>query len=161
MTHMEFIIGFDLALLLHWNNDLLAGMDLDWARNVRSASVGQGVDTEWGQMLGEQLKALERHREPAWPVPPLDRKDVTDFAWRVLETLRREVPFGKVVSYGDLAAKAGSPLAARAVGSVMAHNRWPLIFPCHRVVGSDGSLTGFGSGLPMKEHLLRLEGALD
>ncbi|MEX1195722.1 MAG: methylated-DNA--[protein]-cysteine S-methyltransferase [Dehalococcoidia bacterium] len=88
----------------------------------------------------------------------LDWSGITPFRRAVLEECAR-IPAGQTVSYGELAAKVGRPGAARAVGRVMATNPWPLFVPCHRVVGSDGSLHGFGGGLPMKEALLRAEGA--
>ena len=74
----------------------------------------------------------------------------------------RNVPYGQTLSYAELAAKAGSPKAARAVGSVMAQNRVPLIIPCHRVVGSGGHLGGFSAprGIAFKKQLLELEANL-
>jgi len=69
------------------------------------------------------------------------------------------VPAGSTVSYGELAAKLGQPKAARAVGHANGCNPIPIIIPCHRVLGSDGSLTGYGSGLDRKSRLLRHEGA--
>lgn len=87
-----------------------------------------------------------------------DWSGITPFRRQVLEECAR-IPAGKTISYGELAEKVGKPRAARAVGRVMATNPWPLFFPCHRVVGSDGSLHGYGGGLPMKEALLRAEGA--
>jgi methylated-DNA-[protein]-cysteine S-methyltransferase len=81
------------------------------------------------------------------------------FARQVLEELS-QVPYGQTTTYGALAAKVGAPRAARAVGTVMNRNPIPIVLPCHRVVGSTGSLTGYGGGLHVKEHLLRLEGAL-
>jgi methylated-DNA-[protein]-cysteine S-methyltransferase len=71
------------------------------------------------------------------------------------------IPAGKTLSYGAVAERVGYPRAARAVGRVMATNPLPLVVPCHRVVGSNGSLTGYGGGLHVKEALLRAEGALD
>lgn len=81
------------------------------------------------------------------------------FARQVLAELAN-VPYGQTTTYGTLAAKVGAPRAARAVGTVMNRNPIPIVLPCHRVVGSTGSLTGYGGGLHVKEHLLRLEGAL-
>jgi methylated-DNA-[protein]-cysteine S-methyltransferase len=77
----------------------------------------------------------------------------------VLEELNR-VDYGHTTTYGALAAKVGAPRAARAVGTVMNRNPIPIVLPCHRVVGANGSLTGYGGGLDRKEWLLRLEGAL-
>ena len=73
--------------------------------------------------------------------------------WKALQT----IPYGKTCSYGQLAAKIGNPKACRAVG--MANNRNPIaiIIPCHRVIGSNGSLTGYAGGLELKDKLIRLE----
>ncbi len=76
--------------------------------------------------------------------------------WRMLAT----IPFGDTWSYRDLAHAIGKPEAMRAVGAANGRNPLPIVLPCHRVIGADGSLTGFGGGLPIKEALLRLEGAL-
>jgi O-6-methylguanine DNA methyltransferase len=68
------------------------------------------------------------------------------------------IPSGKTVSYGALAASIGRPKAARAVGAAVGANPVPILIPCHRVIGENGSLTGFGLGLPMKRALLNHEG---
>jgi O-6-methylguanine DNA methyltransferase len=70
------------------------------------------------------------------------------------------VPYGQTTTYGALAAKVGHPRAARAVGTVMNRNRIPIVLPCHRVVGANGSLVGYGGGLDRKSALLELEGAV-
>lgn len=80
----------------------------------------------------------------------------TPFRQRVWEATRR-IPYGRTRTYGEIAKEAGSPGAARAVGQAMAENPLPIFVPCHRVIGSNGSLTGFGGGLEMKEKLLRME----
>lgn len=67
------------------------------------------------------------------------------------------IPFGKTCSYGALAEQLGAPKAVRAVGAANGRNPLPIILPCHRVIGSDGSLTGFGGGLPLKQWLLAHE----
>ena len=71
------------------------------------------------------------------------------------------IPFGTTCSYGELARKLGSPKAVRAVGAANGRNPIPIILPCHRVIGSDGSLTGFAGGLPVKQWLLAHESATD
>jgi methylated-DNA-[protein]-cysteine S-methyltransferase len=87
----------------------------------------------------------------------LDLTWCTDFQQALLETLRA-VPWGEVVSYGELAALAGRPGAARAAGSFCAGNRFALVVPCHRVVGAYG-IGGYGpSGVGLKRRLLALEG---
>jgi methylated-DNA-[protein]-cysteine S-methyltransferase len=90
---------------------------------------------------------------------PIDIGSLAEFNRRVLEELAR-VPYGEVVTYGELAARSARPRAARAVGTVMNRNPLPIVLPCHRVIGSNGKLVGYGGGLERKEALLRLEGAL-
>jgi len=80
----------------------------------------------------------------------------TPFQLRVWESLR-EIPYGETTSYGELARRIGKPEAVRAVGTANGSNPIPIIVPCHRVIGSDGSLTGYGGGLSVKEKLLALE----
>lgn len=87
----------------------------------------------------------------------IDLSALTDFQRVVLEAARA-VPYGEVKSYGWLARQVGSPHAARAVGQALARNPLPILVPCHRVVGGDGSLTGFSGGLEMKRRLLSIEG---
>ncbi len=90
---------------------------------------------------------------------PVDVALLADFNRRVLQELVR-VPYGEVVTYGELAARAARPRAARAVGTVMNRNPLPIVLPCHRVIGANGKLVGYGGGLERKEQLLRLEGAI-
>jgi methylated-DNA-[protein]-cysteine S-methyltransferase len=73
--------------------------------------------------------------------------------WRKLQ----EIPYGETISYGELAKRVGNPKASRAVGAANGQNPIPIVIPCHRVIGSNGKLTGFGGGLPTKEALLALE----
>jgi methylated-DNA-[protein]-cysteine S-methyltransferase len=89
----------------------------------------------------------------------LDLRAAPDYHRRVLTELAR-VEYGHTTTYGALAARTGNPRAARAVGTVMNRNPVPIVLPCHRVVGANGSLTGYGGGLDRKELLLRLEGAI-
>lgn len=89
----------------------------------------------------------------------LDLRLAREFGRAVLEELAR-VPYGELTTYGTLATRAGRPRAARAVGTVMNRNPVPIVLPCHRVVGSTGSLVGYAGGLDRKRMLLELEGAL-
>jgi methylated-DNA-[protein]-cysteine S-methyltransferase len=89
---------------------------------------------------------------------PLDPAG-TDFQQAVWRVLRGIAP-GALSTYGDVARQIGKPEAVRAVGAAIGRNPLGIIVPCHRVVGRDGSLTGYAGGLPRKEELLRREGAL-
>ncbi|MDZ4756088.1 MAG: methylated-DNA--[protein]-cysteine S-methyltransferase [Phycisphaerae bacterium] len=84
------------------------------------------------------------------------RPSGTPFQVRVWSALAR-IPFGVTWSYAELARRIGAPKAVRAVGGANARNPLPIVLPCHRVIGSDGSLTGFGGGMPAKRLLLHLE----
>jgi len=92
---------------------------------------------------------------------PIDLPRATDFRKRIYGVLRRVRP-GRTLSYGELAAKAGRPGAARAVGAAMAANPLPLFIPCHRVLTSDGRFGGFTAegGVALKERMLRHEGGV-
>jgi len=90
---------------------------------------------------------------------PVDLRDVTAFQRRVLEWTAR-VPPGSVTTYARVAARAGRPGAARAAGNALHSNPVAIVVPCHRVLRGDGSLGGYAGGLPAKEWLLRLEGAI-
>jgi len=83
----------------------------------------------------------------------LDGTEFQVLVWRNLQ----KIPYGETISYGQLARRIGSPDAARAVGLANGSNPIPIIIPCHRVIGSNGHLTGFGGGLPVKKKLLALE----
>jgi methylated-DNA-[protein]-cysteine S-methyltransferase len=89
---------------------------------------------------------------------PVDLRGRSEFSLAVLKQLA-EVPYGQVTTYGSLAARSGRPRAARAVGTIMNRNPIPIVLPCHRVVGSTGSLVGYGGGLERKRQLLDLEHA--
>ncbi len=95
-----------------------------------------------------------QRREFALPLAPAG----TPFQKKVWRALC-DIPYGQLCSYGQLAARAGNPRASRAVGMANHRNPIAIIQPCHRVVGADGSLTGYGGGLDKKELLLRLEGS--
>jgi methylated-DNA-[protein]-cysteine S-methyltransferase len=104
-----------------------------------------------------QVIALLRGGSVAFSLELLDFTVCSDFQRRVL-LQEFQVPRGRVTSYGRLADKIGSPRAARAVGSALARNPFPLIIPCHRCVRGNGQLGGFRGGLPMKRALLEMEG---
>jgi len=82
------------------------------------------------------------------------------FSRRILRACA-QIPYGQTRSYGEVAAMAGAPRASRAAGQALARNPLPIFVPCHRVIGADGKLVGFGAGLDMKRRLLALEGISD
>ena len=94
-------------------------------------------------------------REFTTPLAP----EGTPFQMKVWEALRT-IPYGTTASYGEIAAQVGKPTASRAVGAANGKNPIAVIVPCHRVIGANGSLTGYGGGLERKELLLGLEGSM-
>jgi len=111
-------------------------------------------------VLAEAVRQLEayfsgRLRDFDLPLAPSG----TPFQQKVWKALRK-IPYGGTISYGELAARVGSPNGQRAVGAANGQNPIPIIIPCHRVIGSNGTMTGYGGGIPIKRKLLSLEGAL-
>ena len=119
-----------------------------------------GVRNDENGLLVEAVRQLRAYfagerREFRLPLDPQG----TDFqrqVWRELES----IPYGQTRSYSQIAAAIGAPRAVRAVGAANGANPLPIVVPCHRVIGSDGRLTGYGGGLALKKRLLELEGAL-
>ncbi len=107
--------------------------------------------------LGEAVRQLREYfagRRTAFDFPM--QPQGTPFQLAVWKCLT-EIPYGETISYGELARRVGNPKAARAVGAANGANPLPIVVPCHRVIGANGKLTGFGGGLPTKEKLLALE----
>ncbi len=137
------LVGSEAGLRqLRWSCD---GLELDGECAVLDDAAAQLDAYFAGELLRFEL--------------PLDLVG-TDFqrrCWLALAT----IPYGQTVSYGEQAPRLGlGPDAARAVGAANGRNPLPIVLPCHRVVGADGSLTGFGGGLELKRFLLEHEGAL-
>lgn len=153
--------------------DMLVAVD-DRGRLVR-------LDFLTKQSRDQIIRSLERHgHELEWRQEPCARavEQIHDYftgkrrkfdlelapegtkfqrqVWRELG----KIPYGETRSYGEIAAGVGRPKGARAAGGAIGSNPIVVVIPCHRVIGTDGSLTGFGSGLPVKRRLLRLEGVL-
>ena len=106
--------------------------------------------------LQEQLRRYLAGEPVEWKVP-IELAGGTDFqraVWRELQ----KIPYGRTVSYGEIAVRLGKPGAMRAVGGANGANPLPIIIPCHRVVAASGGLGGYGGGLDVKRALLRLEG---
>ena len=115
---------------------------------------------DWIEDVASRLQSYAAGKEERFDDVPVNLSHLSAFQTRVAKACRR-IGRGRVRTYGELAASCGSPGAARAVGNVMAKNRYPIIVPCHRVVGSAGSLGGFSArdGISMKRRMLDMEGA--
>ncbi|MEO6319868.1 MAG: methylated-DNA--[protein]-cysteine S-methyltransferase [Polaromonas sp.] len=114
----------------------------------------QPVLKQASQQLGEYFAGQRRHFDV-----PLDLACGTAFQQSVWQALLA-IAQGETVSYGEVSRRIGNPAAVRAVGGAVGRNPVSIIVPCHRVMGSKGTLTGYGGGLARKTALLRLEGAL-
>lgn len=126
---------------------------------IRVAFPGAVPAKDHRDAICSQMRAFLSGNAVDFVLEEIDFEIVGGFARRVL-LADREIPRGRVMTYGGLAAKLGLPGGARAVGNALAGNPFPLVIPCHRVVRSDGDLGGFGGGLPMKKALLALEGVV-
>ncbi len=118
--------------------------------------LSQRLKGESDSELAEVIERIVRNGG-AERIFKINWQGISKFARMILKCCGR-IRFGEVISYGELAKTAGLPGAARAIGQVMAHNRFPLFFPCHRVVTADGRLGGFTGGVWIKKHLLEFEG---
>lgn len=125
---------------------------LDFGR-IGKETPGSGLLTEAARQLEEYFAGSRTAFD--LPLAP----EGTPFQQKVWQALRA-IPYGKTSSYADIARAAGCPKGFRAVGMANNRNPIPIIIPCHRVIGSDGSLTGYAGGLPAKRFLLSLEGAI-
>ncbi len=114
----------------------------------------------WIVELAGRLQSYAAGHAERFDDVPLDLSYLSNFQARVVRVCRK-IGRGRVRSYGELAAAAGSPGASRAVGSTMARNRFPIIIPCHRVVAAGGAIGGFSArdGINLKRRMLELEGA--
>jgi O-6-methylguanine DNA methyltransferase len=140
------------------------GEGLRWLEFQRKRDGRFPIPTDWEKdpsfplllRAGEQLRSYFEGSRRTFSIPlaPVG----TPFQLRVWTELR-EIPFGETVSYTELARRAGKPHAVRAAGAANGKNPISILIPCHRVVGLDGSLTGYGGGLGRKQALLELEGA--
>lgn len=158
VERVETVAAPPLALEIHWRGGLIAAMRLGRAEAAR---LDADASRE-ARAVHAALVRLAAHQPADFPALPLAWELVPPFTRQVLEALLVRVGHGETVTYGELAALAGHPGKARAVGQAMARNPWPLIVPCHRVLGAGGCLTGYTNphGLPLKELLLQMESGL-
>lgn len=123
-------------------------------RAAEDASLEEPRETPILREAARQLEEYFQRKRKEFDLP--FQVEGTDFQKRVWEALR-SIPYGETISYKELARRVGSPKAYRAVGGANNRNPIMIVIPCHRVIGADGSLVGFGGGLDMKEKLLALE----
>lgn len=135
--------GDALTLLGFPQGKMQRGHDADWTRDPQPF---RDVSDQLGEYFAGERTTFDLPLAPAG----------TQFQERVWAALQ-EIPYGVTWSYGELAHHIGKPSASRAVGAANGLNPIPVIIPCHRVIGSNGKLTGFGGGLETKEFLLGLE----
>jgi len=150
-TYMPSPVG---ELLLAGDNDALQVIGFS------SGNKARGANTEWERkdypfrQVRKQLNEYFEGKRKTFDVELAPR--ATPFQAKVLDQLLK-IPYGETCSYIDIARALDNPKASRAVGTANGNNPIPIIIPCHRVIGANGSLTGFGGGLPSKRFLLDLE----
>lgn len=141
-------------LLLTGDGESLQGLHFSTGAKKKEAEAGWRNDAT---PFREVIRQLDAYFEGALhdfdvPLAPMG----TPFQRNVWSALR-EIPYGRTISYGELARRIGNPSASRAVGLANGSNPIAIIVPCHRVIGANGKLTGFGGGLDVKRKLLDLE----
>ncbi len=174
-----FVEAFDTNLgwmAIAWSQDLLHGVvfghtsrrnaEIALVRTLQNGATRGGVSSlatssdlpPWVDKLVDHLQRFAHGEEVDFSKVPVATDHLTDFGRRVVAACRA-IRWGHTRSYGELAAKCGANGAARAVGTVMAKNRFPLVVPCHRVLGAGGALGGYSApqGLQMKRRLLAME----
>jgi methylated-DNA-[protein]-cysteine S-methyltransferase len=144
-------------LLLVGNDGILEALHFPNASEQKHLTEGRQYDeTSFKEALRQLSEYFAGNRQEfELKIAP----EGTAFQKRVWLELRK-IPFGRTVSYGEIAVRVGNTKACRAVGMANSKNPIPIIVPCHRVIGKDGSLTGFGGGLDVKKQLLKLENVL-
>lgn len=155
-TKVESPIG-ELLLVSDGKDLIRVSMD----KQKYAAEIGddwvQKKDVPALKLAAEQLKSYFAGLLDHFDLPLAFRG--TEFQNKVWQELTK-IPFGQTISYGELARRVGSPKASRAVGLANGKNPIAIIVPCHRVIGANGTLTGYGGGLPRKKKLLELEQGL-
>ncbi|EPG75207.1 DNA-binding domain, methylated-DNA-[protein]-cysteine S-methyltransferase family protein [Leptospira fainei serovar Hurstbridge str. BUT 6] len=127
---------------------------------------GADIEEDWIERSNLEPISLAREQLNAYFAGHLKKFDLpltmigTPFQKRVWAELIK-IPFGEIISYGELARRIDNPNASRAVGLANGKNPMAIVVPCHRVIGSNGSLTGYGGGLPNKQYLLEMERTLE
>lgn len=150
-THIESPIG---SLLLTLEEDSLTNICMNQQKRKVELDPSWKNDHARFRAIEKQFEEYFRGARQSFDIPlsPMG----TNFQLSVWNELQR-IPYGTTISYGELARRISNPKAVRAVGLANGQNRLPIVIPCHRVIGANGSLTGFGGGIENKSILLNLE----
>ena len=146
-----------------WNNRLVVADWIDgWHHSTIMNRLQKYTKASVVKSTSKVIEAasdwLDAYFEGSKEAPDFDLLFLgTDFQKRVWQLLL-EIPYGETITYGELAQKAGTPKAARAVGVAVGDNPFSIIVPCHRVIGANGKLVGYAGGLHLKKFLLELDG---
>ncbi len=145
-------------LTLVAENGRLAGIHMEITRHEPAAgALGAAVASDTEPVLASAARQLDAYFDgelTSFDLPlTLDGSGFQRTVWAALQ----EIPYGETISYGVLATRIGQPSASRAVGLANGRNPVSIVVPCHRVIGADGSLTGYGGGMDRKRFLLALE----
>jgi methylated-DNA-[protein]-cysteine S-methyltransferase len=144
-------------LLLTGDGHALSGVHMQQGRHPIAPRAGWRESEGAFEGVRDQLVEYFAGRRTSFDVPlALEGTEFQRTVWRALQ----DIPYGETMSYGELARRIDKPGAVRAVGLANGRNPVAVIVPCHRVIGADGSLTGYGGGLERKRTLLELEGVL-
>lgn len=152
---IERLVHPDFTLTICWRKGLIFGTCLQ-SSPYKTKNISKSSSDPSKVLKALMLRYLDR-KNACWLDAPLDWELLSPFRARVLKTLLWSVPWGQTITYSRLAALAGHPGSARAVGGCMARNPWPVLVPCHRVVAAGRRLGGFSPGLEMKKDLIALE----
>ncbi|WP_278246099.1 methylated-DNA--[protein]-cysteine S-methyltransferase [Clostridium hydrogeniformans] len=147
VDYMESPIGI---LKITANKDSIIGIEF-LKDNKKDEASGNKIIVMAKTQLGEYFKGERKEF-----TVPLDIVSGTEFQKRVWKALKN-IPYGKVATYKDIAIEVGNPKASRAIGNANNKNPLSVIIPCHRVIGSNGALVGYEGGLSVKKYLLELE----
>ena len=150
-TYLETPIG---RLLLAGDDSALRRISFPEGKHTMQPAPDWQPDAQPLRDVARQLQAYFTGELRAFDLPlKMEGTPFQRSVWRALQ----DIPYGETISYGELARRVGTPKGARAVGLANGSNPIPIVVPCHRVIGADGRLTGFGGGLKTKEMLLSLE----
>lgn len=145
----------DGIFLAHYSSSGLAALDFPGGKQSMSDSTDDPQIRRWHKLTTQAVERTLAGKSPG-TLPPLDLSNGTAFQKKIWALLQKISP-GKTETYSEIAASAGKPKAARAVGSACGANPIPLLIPCHRVVAASGKLGGFSGGLDWKIKLLARE----